>query len=168
VVTDLILNGDLIEATTLIRKQLESVARLHELDSKPIARLVGEVPNVGLLFRHGGGSMYGTLSEVAHFSKPRVAELMRIIQNGERTGPNLHPVFTEHSFACLDMHHFIAIHFLAWITEKIVEWYADSDYIENQALLYRTVALARRIDVIRFPESSGKGSPDLSRGAQAV
>jgi hypothetical protein len=33
IVTDLILNGDLVEAVTLIRKQLESVARLNELES---------------------------------------------------------------------------------------------------------------------------------------
>lgn len=151
-VTDLVLNGDLVEAITLIRKQLESLARLHELDSKPLDKLHGRTPNIGMFYKHGGGEMYGHLSEVAHFSKPRVSELMHVIQDGERVGPSLHPVFTEHSFACLDMHHFVAIYFLAWITEKLPEWYRDNGYEEKRPLLYQTVAFAKQIDVIRFPD----------------
>ncbi len=77
IVTDLILNGDLVEAVTLIRKQLESVARLNELDQRPLHKLEGKTPNIRMFFEHGGGEMYGHLSEVAHFSKPRVSELMR-------------------------------------------------------------------------------------------
>lgn len=151
VITDLILNGDLVEAVTLIRKQLESLARLHELDHKPLDKLQGRTPNVGIFFRHGGGEMYGHLSEVAHFSKPRVSDLMHVLQEGERTGPSVHPAFTEHSFACLDMHHFVAIYFLAWITEKIAQWYPGTDVSESLALLYLTIAFAKQIDVIRFP-----------------
>ncbi|SRR6266403_2309289 len=98
-----------------------------------------------------GGETYGRLSEVAHFSKPRVSELMHVIQDGERIGPSLHPVFTEHSFACLDMHHFVAIYFLAWITEKGPEWYPEADFKENQTLLYLTIASAKQSGVIHFP-----------------
>jgi hypothetical protein len=152
----LILNGDLIEAVTLVRKQLECIARLHELDKKPLKKLDGRTPNVGAFFRHGGGEMYGRLSEVAHFSKPRVSELMRVIEDGERIGPSLHPAFTEHSFACLDMHHFVAIYFLAWITAKLPEWYPGLDCAGNQALLCLTIAFARQIDVIRFPDQAEK------------
>jgi hypothetical protein len=35
-INDLILNGDLIEAFILIRKQFESLTRLHEIDDKPL------------------------------------------------------------------------------------------------------------------------------------
>jgi hypothetical protein len=42
IVTDLILNGDLVEAVILIRKQLESVARLNELDERPLNKLEGK------------------------------------------------------------------------------------------------------------------------------
>lgn len=152
IITELILNGDIVEATTLIRKQLESLARMHELDSRPLDQLQGQTPNVGMFFRHGGGQMYGLLSEVAHFSKPRVAELLHVIQEGDRIGPSLHPVFTEHSFACLDMHHFVAIYFLAWITEKAAHWYPEIKVEERRTLLYLTVTFAKRIGVIRFPE----------------
>jgi hypothetical protein len=87
IVTDLILNGDLVEAVTLIRKQLESVARLN-----------------------------------------------------------------EHSFSCLDMHHFVAIYFLAWITEKMPEWYPRVDHQEARMMVGLTIAYAKSIDVIRFPD----------------
>lgn len=152
IVTDLILNGDLVEAITLIRKQLESLARLHELDSKPLEKLHGRTPNIGILFRNGGGEFYGHLSEVAHFSKPRVAELMRVIQAGERISPSLLPEFTDHSFACLDMNHFVAIYFLGWITEKLSEWYLDADYAGERRLFSMTLAYAEKIGVIRFPD----------------
>lgn len=66
--------------------------------------------------------------------------------------PSLLPVFTEHSFACLDMHHFVAIYFLGWITEKLSEWYPDADYAEERRLLYMTLAYAEKIGVIRFPD----------------
>jgi len=157
VVTELILNGDLVEAVTLIRKQLESVARLNELDSKPLEQLHGRTPNVGIFFEHGGGQMYGHLSEVAHFSKPRVSELMHILQDGERVRPSLHPAFTQHSFACLDMHHFVAIYFLGWITAKLAEWYPAEDFSEQRELLYFTVTFAHRIGVIRLPENQNEG-----------
>ncbi len=152
IVTDLILNGDLVEAVTLIRKQLESVARLNELDKRPLDKLEGKTPNIRMFFRHGGGEMYGHLSEVAHFSKSRVSELMHVIQNGDRIGPSLYPVFTEHSFACLDMHHFVSIYFLAWITEKLSEWYPHIDHQEGRTMVGLTIAYAKKIDVIRFPD----------------
>ena len=31
---------------------------LHELDSKPLEKLHGRTPNIGMLFRNGGGEMY--------------------------------------------------------------------------------------------------------------
>jgi hypothetical protein len=152
IVTDLILNGDLVEAVTLIRKQLESVARLNELDQRPLHKLEGKTPNIGMFFKHGGGEMYGHLSEVAHFSKTRVSELMHVIQDGDRIGPSLYPAFTEHSFACLDMHHFVAIYFLAWITEKMPEWYPSVDHQEARMMVGLTIAYAKKVDVIRFPD----------------
>jgi hypothetical protein len=158
-VTDFILNGDLIEAITLIRKQLESLARLHELDHRPLDKLQGVTPNVGMFFRHGGGEMYGRLSEVAHFSKPRVSELMHVIQDGERIGPSLHPVFSEHSFACLDMHHFVAIYFLVWIVDKLKEWYPATDGRETLAILMQTIVFAKAIGVIRFAEGDKTQAP---------
>lgn len=157
-VNDQIMNGDLIEAVTLVRKQLESLARLHELDQKPLNRLEGFTPNVGLFFRHGGGSLYGHLSEVAHFSRPRVSELMHVVEAGERIGPSLHPAFTEHSFACFDMHQFVALYFLFWITQKLEDWYPGIDIKERLALVLYTFSFAKQIGVIQFPDQKDTSS----------
>ena len=70
IISDLIMGGDLIEAITLIRKQLESLARLNEIDSAPLEKLYGRTPNISSVLKAGRGQIYGQLSEVAHFSKP--------------------------------------------------------------------------------------------------
>lgn len=122
-VSDLILNGDLVEAITLTRKQLESITRLHELDSKPLLKLSGRVPNIQNVLKGTSGRMYGDLSEVAHFSKPRVGELLHIAERGELIGPSLLPVFTPNMMACFDMAHFVALYFIGWMVEKLPAWY---------------------------------------------
>ncbi|MDP2970170.1 MAG: hypothetical protein Q8P64_13325 [Deltaproteobacteria bacterium] len=81
--TDLFMTGDLVESIVLIRKQLESLTRLCELDSKPLQKLLGKVPNIQNVLKKSSGQMYGDLSEVAHFSKPRVAELLHVAEKGE-------------------------------------------------------------------------------------
>jgi len=63
--------------------------------------------------------MYGSLSEVAHFSSPRVGELLHVDERGELIGPSLLPVFTERSFACFDMTQFMAIHFIDWTVRQL-------------------------------------------------
>jgi hypothetical protein len=65
IINDMILNGDLIEAFTLIRKQLEALTRLHEIDDKPLLKLLKKTPNVINLFGEGGKKIYPTLSEIA-------------------------------------------------------------------------------------------------------
>jgi len=39
-INDMIMDGDIVEATTLIRKQLESLTRMHELDANPLMKLM--------------------------------------------------------------------------------------------------------------------------------
>jgi hypothetical protein len=151
IINDLILCGDIIEAATLVRKQLESLARLNELDQLPLSNLHGRTPNISSVFRHGEGRMYGTLSEVAHFSTPRVSELMHVIENGDRIGPSLQPVFTEHCFACFDMHHFVCAYFLAWIVPKLVEWYPHKSTAREETLMIRTFMLAESAGIIQLP-----------------
>lgn len=153
VVSDFILDGHLLDAIVLIRKQLESLARLHELDSKPLLKLRGKVPNIQNIMKGAPGTMYGHLSEVAHFSTPRVAELLHVVQQGELIGPSLVPVYSEQSGACFDMNCFVAIYFIAWMVETLPRWYPGYDNTEAQELLGRTVMNALDCDVIRVPES---------------
>ncbi|MGA2337528.1 MAG: hypothetical protein ABSG08_19325 [Terriglobales bacterium] len=154
-VNDFILNGDLVEAITLIRKQLESLARLHELDSEPLLKLSGKVPNIKNILKGTAGRMYGDLSEVAHFSTPRVAELLHVVEHGELVGPSLLPVFTQNGFACFDMVDFVAVYFIAWMLEKLPVWYLGYDNSEDKSLLVETIGLAVDVGVLRLPEDGG-------------
>lgn len=154
VLGDHILNGDLVEALTLIRKQLESVARLHELDSTPLQKLAGKVPNIKSVLARQAARVYGDLSEVAHFSTSRVSALLHVLQDGDRIGPGLVPSFTERAFACFDLVHFITVYFIAWMLEKLPVWYPKFDASEARETFMQTVDLAIRTDVIRMPAQS--------------
>ena len=147
--TDAFMNGDLVESILLIRKQLESLARLHELDSKPLQKLTGKVPNIQNILKGESAKMYGGLSEVAHFSKPRVVELLHVVESGDLIGPSLIPVFNERCFACLDMSCFIALYFLSWLVEKLPTWYPGYDNSKELRLATAGIALALDTGVIR-------------------
>ncbi len=75
IISEHIVNSELIEVTILERKQIELIARLSEIDKKTnnkesIHKLKGKTPNIG----NGNVSenlknMYGMFSEIAHSSK---------------------------------------------------------------------------------------------------
>lgn len=75
IISEHILNSELIEATILERKQIELIARLSEInkrvnENESLNKLKGKTPNVG----NGNvsenlKSMYGMFSEIAHSSK---------------------------------------------------------------------------------------------------
>jgi len=153
-ISDFILNGDLVEAIVLTCKQLESLARLHELDSKPLLKLAGKVPNIQNILKGPAGRMYGDLSEVAHVSTPRVAELLHVVERGELVGPSLLPVYAERSGACFDMSCFVAVYFIAWLVEKLPAWYPGYDNTEDIQLLGQSVMVALDCGVLRKPEGS--------------
>jgi hypothetical protein len=150
--TDSFMNGDLVESLVLIRKQLESLTRLYELDSKPLQKLFGKVPNIQNVLKGPSRKMYGHLSEAAHFSKPRVTELLHVVEQGELIGPSLLPVINERCFACLDMNCFIALYFIAWIVEKLPVWYPGYDNKVDQKLAIMGFELALKCGVIRQEE----------------
>ena len=151
-ISDHILDGDLVEALVLTRKQLESLARLHELDAKPFQKLMGKVPNIQNVLQGESKRLYGHLSEVAHFSTPRVAELLHVAEKGELIGPSLLPVYSERSAACLEMNIFVAVYFLGWIIEKLSEWYAGYDSTHDKQLLGECILVALDTGVLRIPD----------------
>lgn len=75
IISEHIINSELIEVTVLERKQIELIARLSEIDKKAsskesIQRLKGKTPNIG----NGNvsdnlKSLYGMFSEIAHSAK---------------------------------------------------------------------------------------------------
>jgi hypothetical protein len=149
---DHILNGDLIEAVTLTRKQLESLTRMFELDSKPLAKLSGKVPNISNNRNKNVGKLYGEMSEIAHFASPRVAELLHVLEDGPFVGPSLYPRYSEQSHAISDTEYFTAIYFLGWFVEKLTEWYPKENFSEEKQLIGEAIVLALRCGVIRYSE----------------
>jgi hypothetical protein len=86
IISEHILNSELIEATVLERKQIELIARLSEIDKKTknkesIHTLKGKTPNVGNVSENLK-NMYGMFSEIAHSSKIEpFALLMENLEN---------------------------------------------------------------------------------------
>lgn len=148
IINDLILNGDLVEATTLIRKQLESLTRLHEIDNKPLKTLIRKTPNVINLFKSSGKKIYPHLSEIAHFASPKVGELLHVIDNGELIGPSIIPVYTDKAHGCFDLQVFISIYFLFWFIRKQVEIYDWFDGKEEEAILFNAFKIALDAKII--------------------
>lgn len=117
VIDKLILEGDLIEAYTLIRKQLEKTTRLNELENKSIEKLSGKTPNVINFFGEAGKEIYPELSEVAHFGHPRVSELLSFETKDGIKGPSFFPSYKEMATICYDRNAFVALHFVSWLID---------------------------------------------------
>jgi hypothetical protein len=158
-VCDMILDGDLVEASVLIRKQLEAVARLNELDSKPLSKLLKKTPNVSNVLNKSSGKIYGILSEVAHSSSHRIANLLTIFEDGERCGPSTTPVYSEHSRGAWDTMVFIDIYFLFWISKKLETWYPEIELEEHKKLLVTTFLMAKDKEIIQV-EYDSDGDPN--------
>jgi len=158
IVSEMIMDGDLVEAMVLLRKQLESLVRLHELDTKPVGKLEGKVPNIQNVMNKGAGRVYGNLSEVAHFAKPKVTELLHVVENGERCGPSLHPLYSERALACFDLHCYVAIYFLAWFVEKLTAWYPEYVADADKELVGHIAKIAIDAGVIRLDAGEQGGT----------
>jgi len=121
IVNNLILEGDLIESYTLIRKQLEKLTRLNELDNKPIEKLLRKTPNVINLFGDAGKLIYPELSEVAHFGHPRVSEFLSFETKDGKKGPSLFPSYKESAIICYDRSAYVALYFVSWLIDFVKE-----------------------------------------------
>jgi hypothetical protein len=147
-INDMILDGDIIEATTLIRKQLESLTRIHELDKNPLAKLLKKTPNVINCFKSVGKKIYPHLSEIAHFATPRVGELLHVVEDGDLVGPSLHPRYTKFAHGSFDLLALVSIYFLFWLIEKQKSWFPKIDSTSNMAVLNTTFQTALNSGVI--------------------
>ena len=152
-INDMILNGDIVEATTLIRKQLESLTRIHELDATPLAKLMKKTPNVINCFKSVGKKIYPHLSEIAHFATPRVGELLHVVKDGDLVGPSLHPRYTKSAHGSFDLQALISIYFLFWLIEKQKSWYPNIDSTSNMAVLHSVFQTALNSGVISNGET---------------
>lgn len=147
-IADHIMNGDLIEGATLIRKQLESIARINELDKHTVKSLLKKTPNIKNAIDKDSAKLYGVLSEIAHFGTPDVGSKLRIFEDGERIGPSIYPAFHEDSFQLYGINTYFDLIFFSTIMKKMKEWYPDYDVKKIDDALGELVKLAIENDII--------------------
>ena len=154
IVNDMILEGDLIEAFTLMRKNLESLTRLNEIDQKPLRKLLKKTPNVINVLGKAGKALYPTLSEIAHFGTPVVGNLLSVnSHNDGRIGPSLFPTFNEHSKSCYDRHAFISINFIFYLMQFLTKVFGekyDSEF--DHSTFYIMVKMSEDVGMIEKKE----------------
>ena len=157
-INDLILNGDLIEAFTLTRKQLETLTRLHEIDEKPILKLLKKTPNVINIFGEAGKKLYPTLSEIAHFATPRVGELLTVFSHKDgRSGPSLVPAYNEDALGCYDRHAYVSIYFSFWFIEFLKKIYGENyDSNKDFKTFMILTGIAEDCGIIKLSEKVAK------------
>lgn len=152
IINDFLLNGDLVEASVLMRKQLEAVARLNELDSKSLEKLLGRTPNVSNILKGKSGKIYGLLSEIAHSSSHKIGELLSVIEDGEKIGVSNLPTYSEHAHAGWDLNTYISFYFSFHLLESLERWYPQKDFSQYANFLFSTFQIAIENGTINIPE----------------
>ncbi len=152
IINDFLLNGDLVEASILMRKQLEAVVRLNELDSKSLEKLLGRTPNVGNILNKESGEIYGLLSGIAHSSSHRIGELLSVVEDGEKVGVSNLPTYSVHAHAGWDLNTFISFYFLFHLLKCVEDWYPQKDFSKYSDFLFSTFVIAVKNGTINIPE----------------
>ena len=139
IINNLLLQGNILEASVLIRRQLESLTRIIELDTKPLSKLLRKTPNVFNTLDRFAKKAYKELSEVAHFGTPRVGHLLvyKEMDDG-RMGPSLFPEFTMQAIDIYKYHGSIMVLFYSWFREFAEKMYGKDH--EKQEL-YKEIML---------------------------
>ena len=165
IINDLILGGNIIEASTLTRKQLENLTRLHELEKTPLAKLLKKTPNVYNTFRKFAKKIYTDLSEVAHFGTPRVSALMGHSESSDgRVGPPLFPEYSQQSIETYKNHAAISTLFIDWIIIFAEKMYSEKHiYKEINDLLVSNLffqAFASGVLIIKEDDNKHDSTDD--------
>jgi hypothetical protein len=155
---DCIIQGDLIEGIVLLRKQLESVARLIELDKKPLAQIRRVTPNVKHAYWNSG-RWYGILSQAAHVADPEFARLLKVIERGSFVGPTINPAYTPLAKDGFRLHCFIALQFTHWLITSLGSWHPHNSFAHEAAFWLSTYQEAIQTGIIEAPEDTKDEKP---------
>ena len=97
-----IFNSENIEGVTLLRKQLELIARMREIDEKDLRELYDKVPNVG--FAGPMKELYGLMSKIAHSAAIDSLDMLGFRMKDEmHKHIFLHPVYNDNTVHSLNM-----------------------------------------------------------------
>ncbi|WP_312901509.1 hypothetical protein [Chryseobacterium taichungense] len=149
-INNLIMSGDIIEASTLIRKQLEALTRLIELEKKEVSKLEKKTPNVNNVFNNTTKELYRQLSEIAHSGSNNVINLISHFDEGHnRAEASIYPKFTSHSLECYKFHCFIALGFLGYFIKFAMKVYGeDYEYEEDIEVFLVLIDIHKEIDFL--------------------
>lgn len=149
-INNLVMSGDVIEAATLIRKQLEALTRLIELEKKEISKLEKKTPNVNNVFNNSTKDLYKQLSEIAHSGSNNVLNMIsHFEENHNRAEAHIYPQFNLHCLECYKFHAFIAMGFLGYFIKFAMKVYENNyDYKEDIRVFLALVDLHESIDFL--------------------
>jgi len=149
---NLILDGHLIDSQCLLRKQLEHLARLRELDSSTIANLKNKTPNVSAAPK-GAGRIYGAQSKIAHFTDPSQGlSLLQISNFDSHAGVTALPQYSINSHYAMNSRLLLGMQFGAWFIMKLKEWYPEKDLDSLNGQLRVAVETAINAGIVIFNE----------------
>ncbi len=130
-----IFRSENIEAVTLMRKQLELIARMNEVDVKDLNELYDKVPNVG--FSRPMNVLYGLMSKIAHNANYESLDMLGYQMDDESHKRfSVYPIYTPDTIRSFDH----AIGLFVWfviaaarIQEEIIPGYDKQ--AEGEALM---------------------------------
>ncbi len=134
-IDELILEGELIEAFTLIRKQLETLERIVTIEKMDFKALEGKVAKIKNI--EGMKRAYGFLSTIAHFGKFDVIQFLNPRFEEDKTSIHIFPAYQEEAHDAWNIHTGITFGFMAWFIEKIETWYPGTNLdFEKEYMTY--------------------------------
>lgn len=139
IVSDLINQGELIEAATLIRKQMELLSRLNELtNGLGMEKLLNRTPNLKHL-QTQLKRLYAAYSEIAHSSNPEILHLLGRKEMGEGYFTPLYPEFSDN--VLISFQHLIgtALEFYVWCTDLYDQHFEDHEKAKLEETFIRAI-----------------------------
>ncbi|GAA1970246.1 hypothetical protein [Microbacterium deminutum] len=136
-VLDLARDCEVIDGATLLRRQIEVIARLRELDEiEDLSELLKRTPNVNAL-KSPVRALYGSYSEIAHSSVDYVFDLLASGEAGFEQWVSVYPKFTPNSHVLFQNAAVVHLEFLLWVRDlgdrtgiAIERHYVDGSFAE--------------------------------------
>jgi hypothetical protein len=152
-IVDLAEQSEVQDGATLLRKNLETVARILELEkATDPTTLFQRPPNVGVL-RGNAKMLYGGYSEIAHSAHPRTSQLLGGPEDGRIGLVSLHPKYTEHTLVLITNAFAVFGEFYVWADEmfpKVVSEYPKGEIDRLMGIAMQAYgATSAHIDALR-------------------
>ncbi len=132
---ELIIKSELLEAVTILRKQVELLARLYELENKEFSKLSGKTPNLAAL-RTKIKRLYSPFSEGAHSATYGSMSLLGFYENTTRRAHLFYPEFTENTEIILENWVFVFLEFTIWVLDFKTAHFENYDKAKDEQDFY--------------------------------